>query len=277
MENKDEKLQPIFSNVEPMLAVKDVAETIAYWQNILGFPNKWTWNEPPTFGAVSWQKVHVQFYQDEAFAKSPKGNSIWIRLQRVEALYQFHQEKNAEIVELLEKKPWGLSQYTLRDINGHFISFAGVVLEKEKSETDLSQSINIIERVPSINEYRHLASSVGWSISTNDKVIKKILAAALFSVIAKDNATNEVIGCALLLGDDATFYYVKDVMVHPNWQRKRVGTALMQSLNNWLEKNAADNALVALITGEGLEPFYQQFNFSQAFSMIKYIRKNQEK
>ena len=275
MENKEKKLQPIFSHVEPVLAVKDIEGTIAYWQDVLGFPTKWTWDEPPTFGAVSWQKVHVQFYKDEALADASKGNSIWIRLQRIEELYKFHQEKNAEIVAPLEKKPWGMSQYTLREINGYFLHFAGVIPETEKSETNLSQNISILKRTPSINEYRHLASAVGWSPSTNDDVIKKILAAALFAVVAKDNATDEVVGCALLLGDDITFYYVKDVMVHPTWQRKRMGSMLMQALNNWLEKNAAENALVGLITGEGLEPFYQQFGFAQAFSMLRYInRKN---
>ncbi len=275
MENKEEKLQPIFSHVEPVLAVKDVPETIVYWQKVLGFPNKWTWNEPPTFGAVSWQKVHVQFYKDETLAAASQGNSILIRLQRIKELYKFHQEKNAEIVAPLEKKPWGMWQYTLRDINGYFLHFAGVIPEIEKSETDLSQNISIVERTPSINEYRYLASSAGWSPSANDDVIKKILAAALFAVVAKNNSTDEVIGCALLLGDDTTFYYVKDVMVHPTWQRKRVGTTLMQALNDWLEKNAADNALVGLITGEGLEPFYQQFGFAQAFSMLRYINRKE--
>ncbi len=273
MKNKEEKLQPIFSHVEPVLAVKDVLETIVYWQDVLGFPNKWTWDEPPTLGAVSWQKVHVQFYKDEALAAASQGNSIWIRLQRIEELYKFHQEKNAEIVAPLEKKPWGMSQYTLRDINGYFLHFAGIIPDKEKSETNLSQSISIVERTPSINEYRYLASVVDWSPSINDEVIEKILTAVLFAVVAKNNSTDEVIGCALLLGDDATFYYVKDVMVHPAWQRKRVGTTLMQAINNWLEKNAADNALVGLITGEGLEPFYQQFGFAQAFSMIRYIHR----
>jgi GNAT superfamily N-acetyltransferase len=275
MENKEEKPQPIFSHVEPVLAVKNVLQTIEYWQNVLGFPTKWIWGEPPTIGAVSWQKVHVQFYKDEALAESSKGNSVWIRLQRIEELYKFHQEKNAEIIEPLESKPLGMSQYMLRDINGYFICFAGIIPGKEKSESNISHNITIIERTPSINEYRKLASAVGWSPSTNDEVIKKILAPALFAVVAKDTTSGEIIGCALLLGDGATFYYVKDVMVHPTWQRKHVGTLLMQALNNWLEENAADNALVALITGENLEPFYQQFNFLQAFSMLKYIQRKQ--
>ena len=38
MGNEENGLQPIFSHVEPVLAVQDVAETIAYWQDVLGFP-----------------------------------------------------------------------------------------------------------------------------------------------------------------------------------------------------------------------------------------------
>jgi uncharacterized glyoxalase superfamily protein PhnB len=173
MENKEEKLQPIFSHVEPVLAVKDVSETIVYWQDVLGFPNKWTWDEPPILGAVSWQKVHVQFYKDEALAAASQGNSIWIRLQHIEELYKFHQERNAEIIAPLEKKPWGMSQYTLRDINGYLLHFAGVIPETKKSKTNLPQRITILERAPSINEYRYLASAVGWAPSANDDVIKK--------------------------------------------------------------------------------------------------------
>jgi len=276
MENKENKLQPIFSHVEPVLAVQDVSETIMYWQNVLGFPTKWIWDEPPTFGAVSWQKVHVQFYQNATVAATSKGNSIWIRLQRIEELYRFHQKKNAEIIAPLENKPWGMVQYTLREVNGYLLHFAGIIADKKKSATNPSGNISIIGRAPSIEEYRNLASAVGWSPSPDDDVIKTILAAPVFAVVARDNATGNVVGCALLLGDHATFYYVKDVIVHPTWQRKRIGTALMQALTDWLEKNAANNALIGLITGEGLEPFYQQFGFAQAFSMLRYIHRNEE-
>jgi len=276
MEKDENNLQPIFSHAEPVLAVRDVSETILYWQEVLGFPVKWTWGEPPTHGAVSWHNAHIQFYQDPERAAASKGNSVWIRLQRVEELYKMHQDKNAEIVASLENQPWGMAQYTVKEINGYFIHFAGVITEREKSTTILSADINIIERIPSIKEYREMAIAVGWSPSSADNMIQSILEAAIFAVIAEDTLNNETVGCALLLGDNASFYYIKDVMVCPHWQGKRVGTALMQALTHWLEKNAADNALVSLITREGLEAFYQQFGFVQAFSMIRYIHRNEK-
>ena len=276
MEKEENELQPIFSHAEPVLAVRDVSETIAYWQEVLGFPTKWTWGEPPTHGAVSWQKIFIQFFQSPGVATASKENSIWIRLQRLEELYKIHQRRNAEIVAPLQNQPWGMAQYTIKEINGYYIHFAGIIAEREKSARIISQSIKVISRVPSIEEYRSLASAVSWSPSPNDDVIKTILAAPIFSVVAEDPLTNETVGCALLLGDHATFYYVKDVIVHPDWQGKRVGTALMQALTGWLEKNATNNALVGLITGEMLEPFYQQFGFVQAFAMLRYIHRNEK-
>ena len=198
-------------------------------------------------------------------------------MQRIEALYRIHREKNAEIVAPLENKPWGMAQYIVRDINGYFIHFAGVPAQREKSATTLSPVVKIIERSPSIQEYRRLVLSVGWSLSSNDTIIKSILDAAIFAVVAEDTTKSEITGCALLLGDHASFYYVKDVIVRPDWQHKRVGTALMQALTDWLEKNAVNNALVGLITGEALEPFYQQFGFAQAFAMLRYIHRNEDK
>jgi len=141
--------------------------------------------------------------------------------------------------------------------------------EREKSTAELSKNITVIERLPTIKEYRNISAAVGWSPSKNDEMIKAVLCAAVFAVVAIDTITSEAIGCALLLGDQASFYYVKDVMVYPHWQGKQVGTAMMHALNNWLERNGANNSLVALISNETLEPFYQQFAFVKAFSMIR--------
>lgn len=276
MGNSENGLQPIFSHVEPVLAVTNIPETIAYWHDVLGFPAKWTWGDPPNHGGVSWQKVFIQFSLNPELAAVSKGHSIWIRLQHIEALYSFHQQKNAEIVRPLQNQPWGMAEYTVREINGYYLHFSAPASDRERSTTTLPQTIRIIGRPPTAKEYQHLVSAVGWSSPMNDAMAELRLAAVVFGAVAEDIASGEIVGCALLLGDRASFYYVKDVMVHPHWQGKRVGTALMQELTNWLEKNAADNSLVALISGETLEPFYQQFGFAQAFSMIRYIMREEK-
>jgi GNAT superfamily N-acetyltransferase/uncharacterized glyoxalase superfamily protein PhnB len=271
MENEP---QPIFSHVEPVFAVGNINETVMYWHNVLGFPVKWTWGEPPVHGGVSWQKVFIQFSHNPQLATLSKGNSVWIRVQHIESLYNFHQNKNAQIVAPLEHQPYGMFAYTLEDINGYYVHFAGNIEEHKKSSL-LPSTVRIIGRVPAIKEYQQLEASVNNKI-LSDALTEKLLSAAIRGVVAEDTSSGEVIGCALLLGDDATFYYVKDVMVKTDWQGKRIGSAMMNELNRWLDANGAKNALVALIARETLEPFYQQFGFSQAFSMLRYINRDED-
>lgn len=260
------------SHVEPIFAVADVVQTLDYWHHVLGFPDKWTWGEPPDYGGISWHGTSIQFSQNAKLASASKGNAIFIRVKNLEALYDFHQKKNAVIAETLENKPWGMAGYTVQDINGYYIVFAGPpITERKISSEELPSRIKIIPGLPTVKEYQQLTGSVGWSLYSSDEVVTKLLSAPVFGVTATDIATNEIIGCALLLSDNASFYYVKDLVVRPDWQSKHVGTALMKELNSWLEKNGTNSSLVALITGENLAPFYKPFGFQPAFCMIKYI------
>jgi predicted N-acetyltransferase YhbS len=61
--------------------------------------------------------------------------------------------------------------------------------------------------------------------------------------------------------DNAGFYYVRDVLVHPDWQRRRVGTALVERLMEVLRAEAPDGSLVGLFTGDHLHDYYARFGF----------------
>jgi N-acetylglutamate synthase-like GNAT family acetyltransferase len=92
----------------------------------------------------------------------------------------------------------------------------------------------------------------------------------VFSVVAEDEH-GQVVGCALILSDNASFYYIKDVMVHPDWQNKHVGSMLMKTLTDWLDANAPENAYVGLFTTENLASFYKQFEFAPAYGMSRRV------
>lgn len=267
----NEESEFYLSHVEPVLAVKSVTETVDYWHTVLGFPNKWTWGEPPNHGGVHWQGVFVQFSQCPELASVSKGNSIFIRVKDLEAFYHFHQSKNAEIVEPLENKPWGLAGYTLRDLNGYYVIFAGPPLSGQPQGVSTPATVQIISRIPTANEYLNLLSAVGWDKNYDHSLTEKILAAPVHGVVAEHD--DQVIGCALLLSDGASFYYVKDVMVHPNWQRKHVGSRLMKELTTWLDNNAAESAYIGLFTGEKLAPFYKQFDFAPVLGMRRSVHR----
>jgi GNAT superfamily N-acetyltransferase len=239
----------------------------------LGFPEKWTWGQPPNYGGVSWHGAFIQFSQNPGLASVSKGNAIFIKVKNLQTLYHYHQEQSVEIVEPLENKPWGMAGYTVKEINGYYIVFAGALLSEGRKGTRASaEDVIIIHRLPTPEEYWSLIDAVGWGKYADRQTTDKILAAPVFAVVAQNKATNEVIGCALLLSDQASFYYVKDVMVQPEWQKRGIGTKLMHEVVQWMDRNAPEHAYVGLFTPENLAPFYKQFDFVPAFGMNRRIQ-----
>ncbi len=261
--------QPVLMHAEPVLPVKDVAATIQYWQQVLGFPSKWIYGDPPVHGGVSWNGVLVQFSLNPEEADKMAGQYLWVKVKQIEKLYAFHKEKNAVIVEELQGRPWGMSEYVVKDNNGHYLCFSAPLIREEKETDGTPASIVILQRPPTPEEYLELMKSVGWTSTKNADQLNSLLAAPLYAVVAQDCLSGTVVGCALLLGDNASFYYVKDVMVRKEWQSKKVGTIMMNALNDWLNEHAANDALAVLITVESLTPFYRQFGFGPAYGMIK--------
>jgi GNAT superfamily N-acetyltransferase/uncharacterized glyoxalase superfamily protein PhnB len=264
--------RPITVHVEPVLPVKDVVQTVEYWHHVIGFPGKWTWGDPPNHGGVSWAgSTFIQFTLNPDLASRSEGNSVWIKVRNLEKLFEVHQKTGADIVAPITNRPWGVAEYIVRDNNGFYISFASAIAGQSHQAGKLPESVRIVARKITMEEYKILLTSVGWISADNDSVIHPLFDSALFTAIAEDKISDKAIGCAFVFGDGKAFYYVKDVVIHPAWQRKGIGTGLMEELDRWLELNAPDKAVAGLFTGDHLSNFYKQFGFTEACGMYKQI------
>src|SRR5882762_3409262 len=174
--------EPIFSHIEPVLPVADVPAAIHYWQDVLAFPNKWTWGYPPVHGGVSWHSASLQFHLNPQQAKASAGNVIWIRVKYIDQLYKIHLERKAEINEPLTTRPWGMDEYMVKDINGYNIVFSGHSAERKKSVA-FPENVIIVERKPTRDEFLELAHSVGWTGSLNMSRLEELLSAPVLSII----------------------------------------------------------------------------------------------
>jgi GNAT superfamily N-acetyltransferase len=114
-------------------------------------------------------------------------------------------------------------------------SLAGALISKEKEYWHSGVSEGHFKN-PHCGRIFEPYLSVGWGNNQNRSQTDKILSAPVYSAIAEDR-NGHAIGCALLLSDEASFYYVKDLMVHPEWQHKQVGSMLMKKLTEWLDAN----------------------------------------
>ncbi|WP_353721283.1 GNAT family N-acetyltransferase [Dyadobacter sp. 676] len=274
METTDDLHEPFIVHAEPVILVRDVVETVRYWHEVLGFPGHWTWGTPSNHGGVSWHGAFVQFSQDTTAADRIGGQCVWLRVRNIRALYEIHQSRKARIITGLERQPWGFEEYVVNDLDGNYITFAAPAQAAGALKSE-PLPVRVVGRTLAVAEYRKLAGSVGWTNTQPDEILQKKLNATLFTAVAENVETGEAIGCALVLGDGLSFFYIKDVMVGREWQRRRVGSAIMREIKRWLDTNAPDGALVGLFTGEGLASFYQQTGFSEAFGMIRIIDRSQ--
>lgn len=261
----------IFKHTVPIFYSSHVPSSLAYYTEVLGFEDKWGWGDPPTFGGVSKNSVEIFFCEK---GQGNPGTWCSIMVDDIDEYYKSIKTKGAKILSTPETMEWGIREMLVQDPDGHIIRFgSAAAVQREQHSSPLPASVKVSGRMPGTAEINRLAISVGWSSPDNKDIPEKLSPAVVFAAVAEDTNTGEMIGCGFLLSDNTGFYYVRNVMVHPAWQNKHIGTALMQELTNWLQANAPDKSSVYLHTGPNLSNFYKQFGFREAYGMFRSIRK----
>jgi predicted enzyme related to lactoylglutathione lyase len=101
----------------PELPVEDVERAQRHYRDALGFDIRWLEGE---IGAVSRDDVAIFFRRrDRPFEPAVH----WVFAPDIDATYAELSSRGARIVEPLEKKPWGLRQFTVEDIDGNRFYF----------------------------------------------------------------------------------------------------------------------------------------------------------
>jgi predicted enzyme related to lactoylglutathione lyase len=102
----------------PELPVTDVERAQQHYRDALGFEIGWL--HPDGIGAVSRGNVAIFFRK----TTPPFDAAVhWVFADDIDATYNELKSTGANIVEPLEKKPWGLRQFTVEDIDGNRFYF----------------------------------------------------------------------------------------------------------------------------------------------------------
>jgi catechol 2,3-dioxygenase-like lactoylglutathione lyase family enzyme len=103
----------------PELPVADVERAQQHYRDALGFEIGWLY-PGKEIGAVSRDKAVIFFRKREP----PFEPAVhWVFAEDVDAWYQELTASGANIVDPLEKKPWGLRQFTVQDLDGNLFYF----------------------------------------------------------------------------------------------------------------------------------------------------------
>jgi catechol 2,3-dioxygenase-like lactoylglutathione lyase family enzyme len=126
-----------FSSAVPVIATADVAGTVRYFEQTLGFKQQWLWGEPPVYAGIKAGGAMMYVCHDPELAATIKerrlGPDIFLWANNIESVYRQHLANNAEITEELSARSWGVRQYVIREPNGYLLKVA------ESNETEKGQ------------------------------------------------------------------------------------------------------------------------------------------
>ena len=100
----------------PELPVADVERAQQHYRDVLGFEIGWL--EPDKgIGAVSRDDIGPIFFRKR---KTPFEPAVhWVFAEDIDSAYAELTSLGANIVDPLEKKPWGIRQFTVMDLDGN--------------------------------------------------------------------------------------------------------------------------------------------------------------
>jgi len=137
--------------------------------------------------------------------------------------------------------------------------------------------VTLAERAPTVDEYAALVASVGFRARDRD-AIARAMANSYHAVCAVVDGV--VVGCGRVIGDGGLHYYLTDVLVHPDHQRKGIGTEIVAALTSWIEALPYKNTVVGVMPTRGQADFYARhgYRIQQADSpaMARWINRSDD-
>ena len=110
-------------------------------------------------------------------------------------------------------------------------------------------------------EFIYLWQSV-WDSAPTLEQTRLALENTLFRLSVFDG--KKIVAMARAIGDKGLCYYIKDVVVHPDYQKHGIGRILIEEILKYINQNGIENTnvFVELCAMPDKIPFYEKFGFS---------------
>lgn len=113
-----------FIGTRYVLAVKNLAKSVNYYIEQLGFSSAW---DTDGWHALERGKISLMLgecpNERSAYQIGDHSYFAYIDLLHIDSLYEELQAKDVEIIKELQDEPWGQREFGIRTIDGHRIMF----------------------------------------------------------------------------------------------------------------------------------------------------------
>ena len=139
------------------------------------------------------------------------------------------------------------------------------------------EELTIRENVLTADEFLRLWNAV-WSGAPTHEQAELALANSVYRVSIYDGS--KIVAAARMIGDLGMCYYIKDVIVLPEYQGRGIGRMLMNALLNFIRKHGVSGTDIAveLCALPDKMPFYAKFGFAanEAQRMRRMLRAGEQ-
>lgn len=108
------------ARMHPVLLVSDLAATIEFYTQRLGFTLGFTWPDPPTFAGMDLGEMQLFL---SATSDPPPVSIVSFVVDDADALFEFQNARGVEVLNPPGDRHYGLRDYRVRELNGHEFSF----------------------------------------------------------------------------------------------------------------------------------------------------------
>ena len=115
-------------------------------------------------------------------------------------------------------------------------------------------------RVADPDEHRALARAVGWDDHFDWNTIPNSLDRSLTGIVVM--RAGAAVGMGRLVGDGEHYFYLQDVIVHPDHTEGGLGSEIVARLLAWVADNTPAPAFVGLFASDAAIGLYESFGVS---------------
>lgn len=106
--------------IHPVLSVSDVVAAVDFYVTRLGFAQGFIDGDPPRFAGVNLGEVQLFLRQG---TPRPEGCAVFFVVGDADSLYELHRSNGVEVAEPPGDRHYGIRDYAVRDLDGHYLSF----------------------------------------------------------------------------------------------------------------------------------------------------------
>ena len=116
--------------IAPQFFTTDLAATLAYYKEMLGFECLSTWHDPPVYAIVARDEHSIHFRVAGPPTPSPDKYAdelldAYIFVANADALHAEYAARGVEFTRALGDTPWDSREFVVKDCDGRLLAFGG--------------------------------------------------------------------------------------------------------------------------------------------------------